>query len=199
MGHGAVPVHWQPVELKCGNCRIVMDFGFPAMAAVVLLWGQGMLRQMVWVCVLHELGHALAMWLTHAGIREIRLYAAGLQMRTDTVFLSKGALLAVYLSGPAVNLCMAALLHGTETGLLHLCIGAFNLLPFRVLDGGAALRCLLEDRPQCLRVLEVSCFLLAAGLVGAAAAAGLRQPAVYGMAVYLALCETGSLKFVQNS
>ncbi len=166
-----------------------MDFGFPAMAAVMLLWGQEMLRQMFWVCVLHELGHALAMRLTHAGIREIRLYAAGMQMRTNTVLLSSQALTAVYLSGPAVNLCMAALLHGTETGLLHLCMGVFNLLPFRVLDGGAALRCVLEQSPKLLRMLNCFCILLAAGLAGAALAVGLRNPAVYCMAVYLAVCE----------
>ena len=174
------------MELRAGHCRVIVDFGFPAVVLLLLLWGDGtLLRQAAGVCLLHEMGHALAMCLSGAGIREIRFYAAGIQLRTHTVMLSRGALLLLYLSGPAVNLLCAVLFRGSQTGLLHLCMGVFNLLPFRILDGGAALHCLTEGRAE--TVLRVVCLLLSA----AGAAAGIRtgNPAVWGMAVYLAIQE----------
>ena len=89
-----------------------MDFGFPAAVCIACLWGDGaFLLQCLAVCMLHEAGHGLAMWLTRAGIREIRFQAAGLQMITTTACLPRLQQLCISLSGPAVNLLLAALLY----------------------------------------------------------------------------------------
>lgn len=179
------------MELKLGGCRFVVDFGFPAVMAVLFLWGDGaLLLKGLAVCMIHELGHGLMMWLSRAGVREVRFYAAGLQMRTNTAFLTTGSLLAIYLSGPAANLLFAWLLRSEpETALMHLCMGCFNLLPFRVLDGGAALLCLWEDKPGALRVRQVFCTLLGAAVVVCLLVWKVHNPALYLMAVYLGASE----------
>lgn len=171
---------------------MVLDFGFPAVLCIAFLWGDGwFLTQCMIVCLLHELGHGLAMWVTHAGIREIRFYAAGLQMRTHTACLSKASLLCIYLSGPAVNLVLALLFRHVrpEAALLHLCMGCFNLLPYRVLDGGAALDCLLEECPRARGILHGVCVCLSAGAGLALWRYGVCNPALYLMTVYLGLAE----------
>ena len=165
-----------------------MDFGFPAAVCIACLWGDGaFLLQCLAVCMLHEAGHGLAMWLTRAGIREIRFQAAGLQMITNTACLSRLQQLCISLSGPAVNLLLAALLYRIrqETALLHLCMGVFNLLPFRVLDGGTALRSL--NVPEVL--LRAAALCLAAAGVIVLWQGGIRNPALYLMAGYLAAAE----------
>lgn len=170
----------------------MVDFGFPAMAAVLFLWGDGdMLTRLMAVCMLHELGHGLAMWATRAGVREIRFYAAGMQMRTNPFFLTVPQLLCIYVSGPAVNLLFAFLLRHQDTGTaaLHLCMGCFNLLPFRMLDGGAALECLWEDKPGIQRVRQVFCTLLAAAAAVCLWAWKVQNPALYLMAAYLGAAE----------
>lgn len=171
---------------------MILDFGFPAVLCVAFLWGDGMfLAQCMAVCMLHELGHGLAMWATHAGVREIRFHAAGMQMRTHTACLSSASLLCIYLSGPAVNLLLAGLFLTVrpETALLHLCMGCFNLLPYRVLDGGAALGCLLENCPRAQIVLHSLCVCLSAGSVFLLWHYGIQNPALYLMAVYLGVME----------
>ncbi len=182
----------EPVEIKIGTCRVVLDFGFPAALCIAFLWGDDLfLVQCMTVCILHELGHGLAMWATHAGVREIHLHAAGMQMRTHTACLSKASLLCIYLSGPAANLLLAGLFWciRPETALLHLCMGCFNLLPYRVLDGGAALGCLLEKYPRVQMLVHGICLCLSAGTGLVLWRYGLRNPALYLMAVYLGVAE----------
>ena len=192
MGGGCCIGGAEPLELKCGTCRIILDFGFPAAVCIACLWGDsGLLLQGLAVCMLHEAGHGLAMWLTRAGIREIRFHAAGMQMVTHTACLTRLQRLCISLSGPGVNLLMAALLYRTrpETALLHLCMGGFNLLPFRVLDGGTALRCLTEDWPWAETVLHTAALLCAAAGAGALWYCGVHNPVLYLMAGYLAAAE----------
>lgn len=165
-----------------------MDFGFPAMLVLLLLAAdRDFLLLTLSVCILHECGHGLAMCLTGAGLREIQLTAAGLQLRTGTSVLSKGKLLCIYLSGPLTNLVFAAIFHqiSTEIALLHLVLGLFNLLPFRVLDGGAALEMLQNPEPirlwLCAGVWVVMLFALVLHSI--------RNPLLYLMLLYLAISE----------
>jgi hypothetical protein len=173
-----------------------MDFGFPAMLAILFLQGDAwLLRQTLAVCLLHELGHGAAMLITRAGIREIRFYAAGMQLRTRAVLLSVGQELAVLLSGPAVNLLAAALLylcHGSRVLMgLHLGMGCFNLLPYRILDGGAALRCLSGEKLWVQEMLTGLCVMLSLCGVILLGMHGIQNPWLYLMAVYLAVAELG--------
>lgn len=169
-----------------------MDFGFPAAVCAACLWGdRELLLRCLAVCLLHEVGHGIVMLVTGAGIREVRFYAAGMQMVTHTACLSAAERICIALSGPAVNLaCAAALRHlNPETALLHLCMGCFNLLPYRVLDGGTALHCLTEHSAAAERVVQCVCIGLSGAALGGLWYAGVRSPVLYAMAVYLAAAE----------
>ena len=101
--------------------------------------------------VLHELGHLLMLKGMGAQVSGFCLRVFGAEIRADRSRLSYGEELLVLLAGPAMNLIwgwgLSACAHG-RTGMelaagAHLLLGAFNLLPVRLLDGGQALRTML--------------------------------------------------------
>ena len=190
MGGGMRADRGAALELRIGGCRIVVGFGFPAViAAACCLDRRTLVLVTLGVCLLHELGHGAALWVTRAGLREVRLSAAGMRMRPRRALLTRGQALAVCLSGPAVNLLAAALLWRVrhESALLHLAMGTFNLLPYRLLDGGTALGLFLGETGE--RVRRIVCIGMAAGFVVWMMRMHVTSPFLYGMAVYLGATE----------
>lgn len=177
------------MEIRVGSCRIIVDFGFPAVLALILLAAdRSFLLKVLAVCLLHECGHGIAMWLTGAGLREIRLCGAGMQLRTRTAVLSRFAQNLIYLAGPAVNLLFGVLLwtFQKELAILHLCMGTFNLLPYECLDGGAILGNLAGDRAK---LLSIGCVMLSGIFVIFLIWQQIRNPLLYLMLGYLAVNE----------
>ena len=175
-----------------------MDFGFPAMLALIFLQiGQDLVKQGLAVCLVHELGHGIAMCLTGAGLQEIRLYAAGIQMRTNTCLLRTGQALCISLSGPLINLLCAFLLRHVQplTAVLHLSMGIFNLLPYQILDGGTALQCLFENYQRIIRILHGFCILLSGAAAFVLYSYHIQNPMLYIMLIYLAVSEIPVDKF----
>lgn len=182
------------VELTIGGCRIRMDFGFPAVLALLFLMEDGeFLCQTLAVCLLHECGHGMAMVLSGAGLSEIRFQAAGMQLCTRHRLLPMHQELAVLLGGPLINLLMAGVLCLTVGKTLpmwmHLGMGLFNLLPYRMLDGGAAIQCILEGKDYILRLLPIFNILLTAGLTALLFLYHVCNPCLYAMGIYLAAAE----------
>ena len=119
------------LELKFQKCRIIVEFSFPAVLACLFLQSDSeILKQSFFVCLIHELGHGIVMTLAGTGIREIRFYAAGIRMTANTCLLSTFQMLAVYFSGPLVNLLCAVFFwkYQPVTAILHFSMGLFNLL-----------------------------------------------------------------------
>ena len=99
--------------------------------------------------ILHELGHALAVFACGGHVRDLAPAPFGFSLRYDGL-LSYGKDAVIALSGPAANLAAAGVgivvgrwlpeTRGTAlfTGV-NLMIGLFNLLPARPLDGGQIL------------------------------------------------------------
>lgn len=180
------------MELKLKNCRIIIDFGFPAMLALVFLQSEyDFMRKILLVCVIHELGHGFVMCLTGAGVREIKLHAAGIQMLTNTCLLSTGQAFCIYFSGPLVNLLFAVLFWKIqpELAILHFSMGIFNLLPYRILDGGAMLYCIFAYKLNILKMIKIFCVLLSIAIIFIAYYYNIKNPSIYLMAVYLAISE----------
>lgn len=157
------------------------------MLALVLLAGdKPFLLQTLAVCILHECGHGIAMCLTGAGLREIRFCGAGVQMIVGTAVLTRARQLCISLAGPAVNLICAAVLAGSrpEIAGLHLCMGLFNLLPYKCLDGGTAIR-LFGDSAA----LSAGCAALSAVMFAGLLTAHIRNPLLYCLLFYLTINE----------
>lgn len=182
------------MELNISGIRIRMDFSFPALLALAFLCGRGnLLLQTFAVSFLHEAGHGIAMLLTHAGIQEISLTAAGMQMRTKSMFLRRKQELCILLCGPMVNFLMAGILYSvqgwSDAAMLHLCMGCFNLLPFRSLDGGSALECVFAEYPTFLWMQTVFCVILSVGMAAGLACLHIENPFLYLMCLYLGISQ----------
>ena len=101
---------------------------------------------------LHELGHILALRFFHVPVSNFRLCIFGAELQADRGRLSYGEDLVVLLAGPLVNLLCGWVLSWAAQGRewmylaagAHLLLGLFNLLPVRTLDGGQALRLLIQ-------------------------------------------------------
>lgn len=122
---------------------------------------QGIVPLAMVACIIHELGHYLAVKWLGGEVRYIRLTGIGAEMALahPMSYWREGV---SALSGPGVNLLLAAFCcqmgWGIEFSGINLVLGCFNLLPAGRLDGGRALYCTLALllNPDCAeRVLVV--------------------------------------------
>ena len=119
----------------------------------------------------HEGGHLLAMAALGAAPRQITLSAMGCRVvLPDGAGLEGLAGAVVSLAGPAANLmgflfCLLAHAQTAPFALASLSLGALHLLPIEPLDGGLALRRLLETRLSPGRAERVCHFAAAALLL----------------------------------
>lgn len=157
--------------------RIKVRFSFLLFNALFFMFrSTEMIASFYAVCLLHELGHLAAMYLTGAELRSAELSFFGIKITAASpANRRKGA--AVLLSGPAVNIVLYALLmltgHSGRLALLSLSAGLFNLLPYSSLDGGALLDMFAEGSIR-ERELRVCIFVLRAAVTAILAAAVIR-------------------------
>lgn len=126
------------------------------------LYGMGLVAT-VFVCVvLHEMGHSLQARRYGIHVRDIILLPIGGMARAERIPEDPRKEIVIALSGPAVNIAIAAITLavmallerpiGLESGylsdvlLLNLAMAVFNLVPAFPMDGGRILRGLLAMR-----------------------------------------------------
>lgn len=147
----------------------VRDGFFVTLAALHLADGAGVLPLFLLAAALHELGHALTLYLAGGRLDRLTLTACGAVMRCR---LPEGrcARAAVCLAGPAASFLLAAAAMAAGAYVLagaSVLLGLFNLLPMPPLDGGMALAHLLDGRlPRARRGIALAAALavLALGL-----------------------------------
>lgn len=184
------------LELWLGRTALRVSFGFLAMLALLCLWDTaGLVVPFLLACTCHELGHLLCMCLCGLRPAAILCSGAGIRIRLQQAgILSMGREALVLLSGPAVNLLLGLcfLTAGAETAaFVQLLLGGWNLLPYRSLDGGALLRSLLTYRGADggMVWLKLTLTLGTIMFVWLSWRAGLRNPQLLVMLLYLAACE----------
>lgn len=95
--------------------------------------------------VVHELSHLLCVQLAGGAIREIRIGSGGIVMAAELEGNAREMLCV--LAGPAGSALLLLFLRiWPRLAVCGLIQGLFNLLPVYPLDGGRALRCLLEKK-----------------------------------------------------
>ncbi|MCL2562769.1 MAG: peptidase M50 [Oscillospiraceae bacterium] len=164
--------------------RVSITGGFVLMAALVFLFDSGgLVPLIVFVALVHELGHFAAIRVFGGRVLRLHLGLVGLRIDYEGRRVGYGGEIVIALMGPIFNLGLAygASLFGRHVGsegaffLAGVSLGAavFNLLPIYQLDGGRALYCFMAwtvDADWAARVICVlSCVLifamLAAGVV----------------------------------
>ncbi|MBQ5841391.1 MAG: peptidase M50 [Clostridia bacterium] len=163
------------LEWQALGVRWRLSLLFPALVTALLLQQpDGAAVTCILASLLHEGGHLLAMLCTGCPPHACTVGAFGARLEMGRASLTGyGKNMLISLAGPAVNLLAAGILGcfaRYEMAVVHLCLGAFNLLPAVPLDGGEILRCVLcllgqEGRAErVLRVLSAAVLLPLAGL-----------------------------------
>lgn len=144
----------QMIGLNLFGVKIRLDFSFFAVLAVLLiLSGSGYILWSFYACIIHELGHLIAMSGGGMRVCSVLFYGAGIKISTCGLTSFRRELV-VLLSGPAVNFLTFGIfyaLSGANSGLalfavINLCIGFFNLLPLPCFDGGRVIDLVLEQK-----------------------------------------------------
>ena len=134
-------IFWRPYKLK----KIRFSAGFLLLCSWLLYGARsGIVLQGFASCLLHELGHLLALRRFNIGVTEIRVscFGAKIKLARTPSYLQE---LFVAAAGPAVNLLLACFFCSTSFGTvfagINLSLAVFNLLPISQLDGARILRC----------------------------------------------------------
>ncbi|MDO5150203.1 MAG: hypothetical protein ACI4KB_06005 [Oscillospiraceae bacterium] len=131
-------------SVKILNTVVSVNIGFLAVIALITLNGGDYSGLSFAACMIHEAGHIAAVHLSGSGVKRISFGIKGISMyREEGMLISPSADIMILISGPAANLFTALMvfLFSRETGyffIINIILGIFNLLPFSVLDGGAA-------------------------------------------------------------
>lgn len=97
--------------------------------------------------MLHEIGHFIAAFIIHAKIIKFRISLFGINMQINTNDLSLNKKLALFFSGPFVNLLIMVYFYNIfyDIAYINIFLSLINLLPIVPLDGGNVLKSLLEQ------------------------------------------------------
>ena len=153
------------MTFELGGVRVRIGVPFAATVTLMLLLDQSGVCALGLLCAaLHEAGHVLCLRALGEKPQSLTLSYYGVRLeRSPCAALRGGRELAVYASGPAVNLLMALMFRLLSLRLpgarlaadVSLLLGLFNLLPCRPMDGGNLLHCLASQRlppPACDRL-----------------------------------------------
>jgi len=171
--------------LRSGGFCVNIDVLFPVIPAIMVFSGFFTEYVIVLVSILfHELAHIITALALKGKVRSLDVLPLGFKAAISDMPEKRLAGIAVYSSGPFVNVLLCILffsLRTFNTGLSYLNLAAsvniylavFNLLPALPLDGGQIMNLLLADRVgffsagKIIRNLSfiVSALLIASGIV----------------------------------
>ncbi|MDD6278222.1 MAG: hypothetical protein PUA81_00320 [Oscillospiraceae bacterium] len=160
-------------EFKICGISVKIDFSFLMISALAAIFGTAeTLKAIAAVCAVHELGHAMALYICGGRMRSITFFAAGIKMEPQSSkLLSLGEEALILLSGPMSNLFLSAVLgaYGCFGEVFMLSIGAaaFNLLPYSSLDGGSLIILLTAGSRKALCCMKTVQILISAALLTA--------------------------------
>ncbi|MCM1314449.1 MAG: hypothetical protein NC205_03410 [Prevotella sp.] len=128
------------------NTTYRLDFSFLVFNALIFLMRENNTVMTFYaVCMIHELGHLFAIAVTGGKVKSVVFSGTGVIITPERNSRHE---LFIMLAGAGANIITFALMIISGIGgmfcLLNLCTAIYNLLPYRQLDGGAAL-CLLTD------------------------------------------------------
>lgn len=140
------------LDFSVKNVRLGVSFSFFAVVGLVC-FVQGDMKDNIMLilccCVMHELGHIIAMTLCSVPPEKIVAYGGGIKICPNrSVMLPDIRSIVILLAGCAVNLIAALagyLVCGQPTRFVsaNLFLGLFNLLPMKYFDGGQVLEILI--------------------------------------------------------
>lgn len=136
------------VKFTVFGFEISITFGFLLVISLLSLIGYSTLGfTAVASCIIHELGHCFAAVLLNVKMKNLMLWAGGVQMQRESRLISFSDEIIILLSGPLFNIIFAvfyALCGMENTAGINLVLALFNFLPYSSLDGGCIIKAYLE-------------------------------------------------------
>lgn len=190
-----------PMKLELGKTELKINVSFAAAVTLMLILDEsGVCAVALLCCIVHELGHIMCLLVMGEQPKLIELSFYGIKLeRRQTAGIKSIAEIAVYASGPAVNLIFSAALfliseavQGIRTAaVISLGVGLFNLIPCRPLDGGNILFaaiCRHADEERSKRICRMisASLLLLIGIVGCRLLIKNKNFTLLGVGIYLA-------------
>ncbi len=151
------------LEWRLWGIRCRVSLLFPALVTALLLWQpDGLAVSCLLASLMHEGGHLLAMLALGIPPYQCTLGAFGMRIDLGNRLMDYKKNLLISFAGPLTNGLAAAglfMLNAPSAAMVHLVLGALNLLPAAALDGGEILRCglcLLGWEPLVRSVLRLT-------------------------------------------
>ena len=183
------------MRVKLGKTVLRINISFAATVTLTLILDEsGLCATAFFCCIIHELGHIAAMFLLgeKPKLIELSFYGIKLERFGASGVKSLGEII-IYASGPTANFALSALIfifgntEGIKTAAVtSLCVGLFNLLPCRPLDGGNILSFFLERRTD-YEMCEKICFVVSCVIIVPMVIAGIALFAESGNMTLLAV------------
>ncbi len=134
------------MRVNLGRTALRINISFAAVMTLMLILDEsGMCAIGLFCCIVHEAGHIICLLVLGEKPASVELSFYGIKLeRKEPSILTAAEELAVYIAGPAMNIIFSAVLFplgarhdGIKTAaVISLCVGVFNLIPCRPLDGG---------------------------------------------------------------
>ncbi len=141
------------MKLDFGKTVLIINFSFAAAVTLTLLIDESGVGAIALLgCIIHEAGHIICLLVLGEKPKKIELSFYGIKLERYLMSSqSTAGDTAVYVSGPCANLLFSATLFllsnfiGSlrDVAIISLCVGLFNLIPCKPLDGGNILYALL--------------------------------------------------------
>lgn len=163
-----------PMKLNLGKTALKINVSFAAVITMMLILdGSGMCAVGLFCCVIHEVGHIICLVVLGEKPESVEFSFYGIKLeRSRRSSLTAAEEMAVYAAGPVMNFVFSAFMlpfSSTHTGIktaaaISFCVGIFNLLPCRPLDGGNILSSFLAyttDEEKAEKIcFYTSCFVI---------------------------------------
>lgn len=128
------------IKFSVGSVALTIDFSFFAVIAILFMTENGYnILCGLSVCFIHEIGHIITMLIMNERIKSIGIYGTGIKIIPyRNPFRAVYRDIIILFSGALLNFITALCTFSTMPifSLMNLCIGIFNLLPYRCSDGG---------------------------------------------------------------
>ncbi len=188
------------MSFRLFNIKFYISVPFAVMIAFLLTMDStGYMSASLFAVTLHEMGHLIAMKLTHCAPTSVKCCIGGVTM-VGKAFVTVKDNIVIALSGPIVNIVSAAILWilGSIThtlwilafSVVQFLVGAVNLLPVKGLDGGTVLSAILQKQTKfspgviCSVVsIVTACIVLVVGLT--VAVKNVSNPSLLLLGIYL--------------
>ena len=171
-----------PMKLDFGKTELKINFSFAVAVTLTLIIDESGVGAIALLsCIIHEAGHIICLLILGEKPKKIELSFYGIKLeRYPMSSQSTAGDMIVFASGPSANFIFSAVLFLLsnffvslrDAAIISLCIGVFNLLPCKPLDGGNILGAILSRNTN-QRTADKICLAAAAVTVIPMLAAGI--------------------------